>query len=232
MTDNWSILFSLIIISPFSLLAYFYYKRIARRVERKAEKRFLFFLCLLNPPLFFLITLFMYRNFREFEVDGLCYAIRYIDEDFFVVALKKKSLFSKETYSGNVVIPEHITYDGNVYRVTTIEDSAFAYSTHLTSVTIPKSVTTIGHSAFEDCRELKDIYCLAEIVPDTFLSGFRTSSGYRASGTFDYLKQKNVTLHVPAASVQAYREDICWRKFGQIVAIEDTDECMKNVSET
>lgn len=227
MTDYWFLLFPLSIILFLYLLAYFTYKQIARRVERKVEKLFLFFLCLFNPILFFLIAHFMYRNFREFEVDGLYYAIRYIDEDFFVVALKNKSrLFPEETYSGNVVIPEHITYDGDVYRVTTIENNAFAYSTHLTSVTIPKSVTTIGRSAFYRCRELKDIYCLKRIVPDTFFWS------KRGPGTFDNLKQKNVTLHVPAASVQAYRKKSNWRKFGQIVAIEDSDECMKNVSDT
>lgn len=231
MKDDWFILFPLSVILFLYLLVYFTYKQIVRRVERKAEKLFLFFLFLFNPFLFLLIAHFMYHNISEFEVDGLYYAIRYIDEDFFVVALKNKSHpFPKGTYSGNVVIPEHITYDGDVYRVTTIEDNAFAYSTHLTSVTIPKSVTTIGSFAFYGCRELKDIYCLAKIVPDT--SVYSRHRRVSTPGTFDNLEQKNVTLHVPAASVQAYRKKSNWRKFGQIVAIEDTDECMKNVSET
>lgn len=42
--------------------------------------------------------------------------------------------------------------------VTTIEIYAFSDCTNLTSVTIPNSVTTIGHSAFWCCSNLKDVY--------------------------------------------------------------------------
>ncbi len=43
-------------------------------------------------------------------------------------------------------------------RVVGIEEAAFQYSEHLTSVTIPASVTIIGDSAFSGCHKLKDIY--------------------------------------------------------------------------
>jgi len=42
--------------------------------------------------------------------------------------------------------------------VTTIEDSAFAYSDNLTSVTIPNSITSIRPWAFYDCVGLTGIY--------------------------------------------------------------------------
>ena len=54
-------------------------------------------------------------------------------------------------YSGNVVIPESVTYNGSSYSVTSLGNMAFRDCTSLTSVTIPNSVTSIGNSAFIYC---------------------------------------------------------------------------------
>ena len=42
--------------------------------------------------------------------------------------------------------------------VTNISDWAFSSMTHLTSVTIPATVTSIGEEAFKDCESLSDVY--------------------------------------------------------------------------
>ena len=60
-------------------------------------------------------------------------------------------------YSGNVVIPESVVYDGNTYSVTSIGESAFANCKDLTSVTIPNSVTSINYHAFYNCSSLPTI---------------------------------------------------------------------------
>jgi len=55
------------------------------------------------------------------------------------------------SYSGNVVIPEEVTYMNRTRRVTSIGDWAFNDCSELTSVTIPNSVTSIGDYAFLGC---------------------------------------------------------------------------------
>ena len=51
-------------------------------------------------------------------------------------------------YSGNVAIPETVTYNGKTYSVTSIGDHAFYYCTGLTEVTIPNNVTIVLEIAF------------------------------------------------------------------------------------
>ena len=73
-------------------------------------------------------------------------------------------------YSGNIVVPESVVYEGNTYRVTSIGDRAFIDSSDLTSVTIPNSVTSIGSSAFRGCSGLTSV-----TIPNSV-----TDIGYRA----------------------------------------------------
>ncbi len=88
---------------------------------------------------------------------------------------------------------------------------AFAKSDKLTSVTISSNLTCVDDSAFHKCTNLTDIYCYAEQVPETGKDIF-VESNY-----------KNATLHVPAASVEAYKNAEQWKDFGTIVALTDDD---------
>ncbi|MBL1488787.1 hypothetical protein ELC62_30545, partial [Klebsiella pneumoniae] len=58
---------------------------------------------------------------------------------------------SRSFYSGDVVIPETVTYGGVTYKVTGIKSSAFNACENLTSVTIPNTVTEIADNAFSYC---------------------------------------------------------------------------------
>ena len=59
----------------------------------------------------------------------------------------------KTEYSGNIVIPNQVTYTylGTKYSVTSIGEKVFSYCRSLTSITIPNSVTSIGYCAFQGC---------------------------------------------------------------------------------
>ena len=56
-----------------------------------------------------------------------------------------------DEYSGKIVIPETVNYNGNTYTVTSIGQSAFYGCKGLTSIEIPNSVTSIGYYAFGEC---------------------------------------------------------------------------------
>ena len=77
---------------------------------------------------------------------------------------------SYNSYSGAVVIPESVTYNGKTYSVTSIGDCAFRNCNSLISVTIPESVTSIGEGAFSGCSGMTSI-----TIPESV-----TSIGYRA----------------------------------------------------
>ena len=54
-------------------------------------------------------------------------------------------------YTGDVVIPQTVTFNGKIYNVTSIGEDAFCNCSNLISVTIPVGVTSIGELAFGDC---------------------------------------------------------------------------------
>ena len=84
----------------------------------------------------------------DFQVDGIYYAFN--GGGLTVVS-------GDTDYSGDVVIPSTVSYDGKVYSVTSIGGKVFSSCSGLTSVEIPNSVTTIGESAFEGCSNLTSV---------------------------------------------------------------------------
>ena len=87
-----------------------------------------------------------------------------------------------------------------------IGEYAFFFCTHLTSVAIPNSVTSIGNSAFSKCSGLTSVTVLNPIPviisEDVFSNRI------------------NVTLYVPKGSKEAYLAADYWKEFKEIVEID------------
>ena len=68
------------------------------------------------------------------------------------------------TISGDVVIPEKVTYKGATYSVTSIAEKAFYGNEGCTSITIPASITKIGSRAFSGCSNIEKIYYTGDLA--------------------------------------------------------------------
>ena len=86
----------------------------------------------------------------QVEIDGIRYNLYAESKQATVVSKSDK-------YSGEIVIPESVEYEGSAYSVTSIRWEAFKGCSGLTSVTIPSSVTSIGSGAFSDCFSLTSV---------------------------------------------------------------------------
>ena len=127
----------------------------------------------------------------------------------------------------NTIIPKDVK---------AIAPYAFYNCSGMTTITIPNGVKKIEGTTFYECSDLttlivgnsvqlfdsfsilncpiKDFYCYAEQVPDA--KGMYGNDAFN----FDY---SQATLHVPAASIEAYKAEYPWNGFGSIVALTDSD---------
>ena len=112
------------------------------------------------------------------EVDGIYYDI---SENNATVT------YGDNEYSGDIVIPESITYNGSKYSVTSIGELAFIYCSGLTSIAIPNSITSIGKSAFEGCSGLTSV-----TIPNSVTS-IGESTFFKCSGLTSITIPNSVT---------------------------------------
>lgn len=101
----------------------------------------------------------------DFEVNGICYNILSSEAKTVEVTYEKKSGDTYESdYSGNVVIPEDVIYNGVSYTVSSIGNNAFSNCSNLYSITIGTGIRSINESAFNDC-DLKKVIWLPNTPP-------------------------------------------------------------------
>ena len=87
----------------------------------------------------------------EIEIDGINYDL--------IAKAKQAKVIAKSSgkYTGTVVIPESVEYEGVSYAVTSIGERAFSGCSGLTSVTIGNGVTSIGYMAYYECSGLTSV---------------------------------------------------------------------------
>ena len=64
---------------------------------------------------------------------------------------------ANKAISGSFVIPDQVDLNGKKYEVTSIGNSAFQQCRNLDSVTIPNNVTSIGNKAFYECSGITSV---------------------------------------------------------------------------
>ncbi len=82
----------------------------------------------------------------EFKLDGLIYRALSNTQTYVTVY--------GDTKCSVITIPETVTYNGREYNVTAIGAGAFKDFSSLTSITIPKTIKSIGDGAFNGCTNL------------------------------------------------------------------------------
>ena len=87
-------------------------------------------------------------NAEAVEINGIYYNL---STETNTAEVTKNPNYYSNYYSGEIVIPESVNYEGTSYSVTSIINDAFQECTGLTSITIPNSVTEIGDRAFYGC---------------------------------------------------------------------------------
>lgn len=87
----------------------------------------------------------------DFGVNGLYYRIVSFDD------LTCSVVPGDKQYSGDIVIPDRVTYNNCELTVTQIDPNAFYMHKNVTSVKIGNSVTVIGSRAFAECSSLTTV---------------------------------------------------------------------------
>ncbi|MBO4564342.1 MAG: leucine-rich repeat domain-containing protein, partial [Bacteroidaceae bacterium] len=116
-------------------------------------------------------------------------------------------------------------------KLEVIDDNAFEECKSLTSVTIPNSMTLLGSNAFKDCTSLKAVTfdgCAGEICQDAFsgCTGLKDIYSYSdvppAADEYAFEGSNyDATLHVSAASLEAYQSTAPWCYFKHIIPHEE-----------
>ena len=90
---------------------------------------------------------------HDFEVDGIYYNR---SGNRAIVTFKGSKYYTySDEYTGDIVIPETVTYNDVTYTVSYIGERAFSECRGMTSIVIPSTILSIGERAFQDCWGLK-----------------------------------------------------------------------------
>ena len=143
---------------------------------------------------------------NTFEIDGIYYYL--ITEDNVAVTFNGSTYHEYNEYSGDVVIPQAISYNDNIYTVKKIDSHTFRNCNELTSITIPKNVTHLGGMIVGACNALTSITCLNTTPPHINENTFNNEYSY--------------SLFVPNGCIDAYKAAEYWKNFTKIYEVDDS----------
>ena len=130
----------------------------------------------------------------------------------------------------SIMIPNSVTFIGDYAfcyctgltsftfpnGITTIGSGVLSDCTNLTSVTIPSNVIIIRDESFARCDNLADVYCKPENVTT---DPAPIDALYTEVNAFKDSYQESITVHVPSASIAAYKAIEPWKYFKDVVAL-------------
>ena len=159
---------------------------------------------------------------HDFEVDGFYYTRQ--SANTVNISFKGSNYSSSMAYSGDVVVPDQVEFDGVTYTVVGVDDGTFNYCRELTSVVLPNTVTTlgnyvfsydnnltsiilgspssIGNNNFEGCTSLASIVIYSSTVPS-----------YGTKPFIGISDKSSITIKIPAGTKAAYEADEIWNGF-------------------
>jgi hypothetical protein len=138
--------------------------------------------------------------------------------------------YGEVKYSGDVVIPEQVIYNGKTYSVRSIGSNAFKECGDLTSIAIPNSVESIGWDAFAYCSRLSSVtipnsvYHIGESA-FAYCVGLKTviSEIENPTNVIDYDTHAfvgvNAELIVPKGTKSLYQTAWGWKEFKMITEV-------------
>ena len=119
--------------------------------------------------MFLCMTFFNAMAQKTVTIDGIKY---HIENGEATIAVQD------ETLSGDIVIPESISYDENNYSVVRATNGAFQ-NTDITGITLPNSITSLGNSCFKLCNKLTSVKLpdnITSLGDETFMTCSKLSS--------------------------------------------------------
>ncbi len=170
------------------------------------------------------LSLMCFQQAEAYDVQtgGLYFNVTEYSDGRAVASVQNNGSFN--TYSGYVVIPDSITFNGKRVPVTGIGYQAFKGCTGLTGVLIPEGVTMMLNEAFSGCTSL-----VAITLPTTMYSIYnnvftgctnlmeircmRPTAISCNANNFDQSTYSNAELYVPYGSLESYQNTAPWSQF-------------------
>ena len=152
-------------------------------------------------------------------VDGIYYNFDIAKKVATVTYNGSDEPWNNPSYSGDVVIPTTVNYEGMTFEVLTIGQYAFFFAYEVTSVSIPEGVVHIETEAFADCgfREMTLPSTIQTIANRAFNYGMMPINnitllattppivGDMAFGyTYPEYAEMTCTIHIPCGTLETY----------------------------